>query len=229
MAPGTGARLSWAAVSPSASPHRLRLPGAAVFVPVAVASAAGLVVELAYYGEQGVPPRLVSLLSLSYEANIPTWLASCLLFSCAVLLLAVAREGPRAHPRHWWVLGVLFLYMSLDEAVELHEHLGGLVEAGGVLYFSWVIPAALFVAVVGLAYVPFLRDLPAPTRWRFLVAGAVYVSGALLMELPLGHWTERHGNDNLGYALIDWVEETLELAGAGLFLVALCRHYDNER
>ena len=44
------------------------------------------------------------------------------------------------------------------------------------------------------------------------------------MELPLGYWTERHGNDNLVYALIDLVEESLELLGVSLFLVALVEY-----
>jgi hypothetical protein len=42
--------------------------------------------------------------------------------------------------------------------------------------------------------------------------------------LPLGWWVERAGNDNLGYALIDWVEETMEMIGASLAVVALVAH-----
>jgi hypothetical protein len=41
------------------------------------------------------------------------------------------------------------------------------------------------------------------------------------MELPLGWWAERAGDDNLGYGLLDWIEETLELAGTTTFLLAL--------
>ncbi len=44
------------------------------------------------------------------------------------------------------------------------------------------------------------------------------------MELPLGLWTDVHGDDNVGYALLDWTEETLELVGATLFVLALDRH-----
>lgn len=114
--------------------------------------------------------------------------------------------------------------MSLDEAIEIHEYLGWLVDGEGVFYFAWVIPAGAIVAALGLFYLPFLRRLPAGTRWRFVAAGAIYVGGALLMELPLGYWVEHHGDDNLGYGLIDWVEETMELAGLSLFAVAIARH-----
>lgn len=56
---------------------------------------------------------------------------------------------------------------------------------------------------------------------QFITAGVTYVTGALLMELPLGWWTERAGNENLTYAAIDHVEELLEMWGASLFLAAL--------
>ncbi|HYX90280.1 MAG TPA: hypothetical protein VE782_01860, partial [Myxococcaceae bacterium] len=58
-------------------------------------------------------------------------------------------------------------------------------------------------------------------RWQFILAGALYVGGALVMELPLGWWYERAGDANLVYAAIDHLEETLEMIGASLFLSAL--------
>ena len=118
----------------------------------------------------------------------------------------------------------LATYMSIDEAVELHEHLGGNLDAGGILYFDWVIPAAVIVTALVIAFVPFIRALPRATRTRLIIAGAIYVGGALVMELPLGWWTEQHGTDGFGYAIIDWVEETLEMVGATLALAALLAH-----
>lgn len=198
----------------------LRAPLLAVTAGV---SLAGALAEIGEY-ELGWPEPLVEQLSLSYEGNLPTWYASVLLFSCAVLLASIARAGV---PRRagWWGLAAIFVYLSLDEAIELHEHLGRLVEGEGVLYFSWVIPAGAIVLALGLAYLPFVRALAPLTRTRFALAGTIYVGGALLMELPLGWWTSVHGDDNLGYGLIDWVEESMELAGASLFLLAL----DDER
>lgn len=122
------------------------------------------------------------------------------------------------------VVTTLFAWASLDEAAELHEHLGGLFGTGGILYFDWVISAAALLVAVAVALWPWLRELPTSTRRRMLVAGGVYFGGALVMELPLGWWTERFGADSLGYALIDWVEETLELVGAVLMLRALLLH-----
>jgi hypothetical protein len=169
----------------------------------------------------------VPLLSLSYEQNLPSFYSAALLLGCS-LLLALVAQGARANGerfvRYWWILSAGFLYIALDEVLSFHEELSKLMAFGGVLHFSWVIPAALLVLVLGAAYIPFLRALPRPMRIRFVLAGAVYVGGAVGMELPLGYWTVHHGTDNLGYALIDATEEALEMLGLNLFLFALLDH-----
>lgn len=204
------------------SPHTLRRWLLAL---ACVLTALGVGVEVAYYalGARKLEP-LVTFLSLSYERNLPTWYASGLLLACALVLAGIARAAGRSRDpsrRHWWALAGAFAYISLDESVGLHEHLGGLLSLGGVLFFTWVVPAAVLVVLGGLAFLPFLARLPSRRRGQFILAGVLYVGGALAMELPLGWWTERHGNDNLVYALIDHVEEALELVGASLFLAAL--------
>lgn len=203
----------------------------ALLVAGAVVAAAGLAVELIHLGSHApAVETAVGLLSLSYESNVPTWYASSLLllaaFALAAIAVDVAARGG-AWRRHWWGLALGFAFMSLDEAIELHEHLGGVfgLDLGGVLYFDWVIPAAVVVLAVAALYLPFLRALPPGRRRGFVLAGAIYVGGAVAFELPLGWWTERAGTDGAGYALIDWCEETLELTGVSLFLLALLERW----
>lgn len=191
---------------------------------MAAVIAAGLLVELLRVTLQlkrrsGILP----LFSLSYEANVPTWYSSALLFTCALVLAVVAAAARQQRQRfvpHWYGLAAGFLYISLDELVSIHEATGWL-KLSGVLYFSWVIPAAALLLVLGIVYLKFLAHLPAPFRRRFVLCGGIYVAGAVGMELPLGWWTEREGTNNLGYALIDHVEEGLEMLGVNLFLLAL--------
>lgn len=78
--------------------------------------------------------------------------------------------------------------------------------------------------VLGICYLRFLEDLPTGTRRAFILAGGIYVTGALLMEMPLGWWTTAHGSSNMGYALIDFVEESMEMIGVNLFILALVSH-----
>lgn len=195
-----------------------------LFLAAAAVSLLGLSAELVHHLIPAVRSSVLPMFSLSVEGNFPTWYASGLLLSCGLMLLVIAtgvRQSGASFRRHWTFLGGVFLYMSLDEAVELHEHLGEVVELHGVLYFSWVVPAAVIVLLLGLLYLPFLKHLTARMRWRFILSGVLYVGGALVLELPLGYWAERAGRDNLVYGLIDWVEETLELMGATLFLDSL--------
>jgi hypothetical protein len=173
------------------------------------------------------PSGLVPLLSMSYEQNLPTFYSAALLLGCSLLLALVALGAKKNGERfvaNWWVLSAGFLYIAIDEVLSFHEEAGKLMALDGVLYFSWVVPAAILVLVIGAAYVRFLRHLPRSMAIRFLIAGAVYVGGAVGMELPLGYWTAHHGTDNLGYGLIDAAEEALEMLGLNLFLLALVDH-----
>lgn len=194
---------------------------------IAIVSMLGLTVDLlAWNASAPIVEPLWNLLSLSAEGNVPTWFASSLLLVCALVAGSIAAQLAAGAPwrTHWWGIALALGYVSLDEVVGLHEQLGGMFETGGVLYFDWVLVAAPIVGVLAIVYWPFLRALVPRTRMRLILAAVIYVGGALGMELPLGWWTERAGDDNLVYALIDWVEETLELVGAGLALVAFVKH-----
>lgn len=205
-----------------------RLLGRWLAIAITIASVLGLAIELVHTRtHHAVVEALLAKLSLSYEGNVPTWLAASLLLGGALAAAAIAPHE-RTWRRHWWGVAAVFAYASLDETAELHEHLGGVVdpagELGGVLHFDWVIPAAAILAALTLVFLPFVRALPATTRNRLVVAGAIFVAGAVGMELPLGWVTERAGTDSLAYALVDWVEETLELVGAALALHTFVRH-----
>jgi hypothetical protein len=196
---------------------------------VAVVAGLGLVIEVAHARiASDLVDALLPKLSLSYESNLPTWFSSSLLLACAVAAGAIANGRPAWH-RHWWGITAMLAWMSLDEAAELHEHLGGMIGTSGVLYFDWVIPAAGVVAMVAVIYWPFVRALEPASRRRLILAAAIYLGGALAMELPLGWWTEHRGSEGLGYGLIDWIEETMEMIGATLALVALLAHRQETR
>jgi hypothetical protein len=198
---------------------------------------AGITVEVvgAMYGlkrRSGIVP----LLSLSYEWNLPTLYTALLLVLCALstaLMAMGVRKTNGKFGAHWWALAAGFAYIAVDEILGIHEKAhaipylvaGPSLKLGGVLHFAWVIPAAIVVLVVGLSFIPFLRHLPPRLRNGCLIAGTIYVGGAVGMELPLGWWAERMGTHNLGYALIDAVEESMEMLGLNLFLLVMLEHF----
>ena len=185
--------------------------------------------ELLLYDE-GLNPNAAwpQLINLSYEVNLPTWYSSMLLLTCALLLFVIYRAESRVGApfrRHWAGLAVIFLYISIDEAVIIHEMLNGplrdALNLGGVFYFAWVLPVALFLLLFLITYLRFLFWLPVRTARLIFAAGAVYTMGALGTELPVSFWYAQHGGDNLIYGLMNAIQESMEIIGASMFCFAL--------
>jgi hypothetical protein len=91
----------------------------------------------------------------------------------------------------------------------------------GLLYYGWIVPAGICVALLVLSYRRFLRSLPSRTRHLFLLAGAIFVGGAIGIEAVSGLHASVHGEESLIYHLIITVEELLEMSGVVLFIYAL--------
>jgi hypothetical protein len=172
--------------------------------------------------------EIASRFDLDKELSLPSWFSSTALLGCAGLLAAVAVAKRRSGCRwwvHWAVLGLIFLYLSVDESIMLHEivmfSLRRRLDAHGILYFTWVIPGAIAVSLVAAAYLPFLIHLDGRTRRLFVLAGMTYVGGALGMELPGGALAEGYGLDCSAYLAVMTVEEVLEMTGVVIFIYAL--------
>ena len=177
----------------------------------------------------------VRLFRADGESNIPTWYSSSLLFVCATALALIGNMKLQRHDRyalHWVLLGVGFIYLSIDEAALLHEMLNKPAEAvispAGLLAFPWVIPGAIGVTLTAFIYTRFLFDLPPLTQRRFLLAGMLFVGGCLGMDM-LGAWCfDRYGSQSSLYRLAQVIEEGMELLGASFFLYALLRYLSGE-
>jgi hypothetical protein len=175
-----------------------------------------------------VRESVIRLTWLDGECNIPSWFSSALLLVCALLLGVIAaaqRQQRDSHGGRWLVLALIFGFLSLDETAQLHElsiaPLRDTFHTGGYLQYPWIIPAGICVAVFVLSYLSFLAKLPRNTRWLFVLAGAIYVGGALGVEALSGKQASLHGEHNLAYHAITTVEELLEMAGVVVFIYAL--------
>ena len=181
-----------------------------------------------YFLGHGQLLGLVDAFNVNVENNVPTFFSAFLLVACSGTLFVIAREPslPRRDARYWGWLGVMFLFLALDEDASLHELLmrpmDYFLPEHGVLHFAWVVPYGFAALVVGLLYLGFVLGLPDPTRWRVIVAGAVYLAGAFVFEL-IGGWyiSERDGIQDFTYMVIVAAEEFLEMCGSIFFLYAL--------
>lgn len=175
---------------------------------------------------------LIPLFYVDDEANVPTWYSSMTLLLAAALLLAIAvtvRDRRDPAWRHWAALAAVFAALSLDEVAQIHELLiaplrGKIGVDDGWLYYPWVIPGAIFALVVAASFARFLLRLPPTTRMLFIVAGAVYLAGALAVETVTARLDFEYGPADPAYVIGATIEETLEMAGIVVFLHALVRH-----
>jgi hypothetical protein len=161
---------------------------------------------------------LVSLFNLDAEHNVPSYFSTCLLLLNAVLFLAVWRAA-RAGGRHavWLLLALVFLFLSLDEDVALHERLSipvrTLFNTSGLLYFAWVIPYLALVAVLAAITLPILMRQNREIRFGFSLATVLYLTGSVGFEMLSGWYIEGRPDLDFTYGVLALFEETLEMAG----------------
>lgn len=174
---------------------------------------------------------LVKAFSLGSDTGIPAYYSAIIILFCAVLASVIATgTARRSEPDliHWIGLAVIFVFLSLDEMLAYHEQLAeptrDALNTSGILFYAWVIPYGAAGLAFLAAYVPFLRRLPSRTSKLFLLAGVVYVSGAIGIEMVGGNVFESEGSRNVSFVALQTVEECLEMAGIIIFVFALAEH-----
>ena len=177
------------------------------------------------------PSGIQRIFDLDAEGGIATWFSSTLLLACALPLFLIAawkRGNGGVFVWHWLLLGLLFVGLSIDESISVHEGTIGPVRdslgVGGALHYAWVVPALAVVVVLGVAYLPFLRHLEPSYAMLFAVSGAIYVGGAAGFEMFEGMLAESNGTTAWATMAVQRMQETLEMSGAALFLFSLLRY-----
>jgi hypothetical protein len=170
---------------------------------------------------------------LEKEHNIPTWYSSSALLLCSLLLAMIwkaTRQTGQRFAQYWLVLSIGFLYLSLDEAASFHELMEApsrqLFQPGPYMKVVWVIPGTLVSLIFGISLWRFLANLPRTTRHLFLLAGFIYLGGAMGMELLSTYYLSTYGR-NMVYSLTIVSEEGLEMLGILVFLHALLAYLRN--
>lgn len=188
--------------------------------------------------------------SVDGEGTVSAYYSAGMLLLCSILLARIAflgNEERRPYRLHWGMLSFIFLFLSFDEAFMVHErttplvrlmladlgltlNLNGLLGPGypGIPH-KWVIPYAFLVLALVLAYARFLVSLDSNTRRLFLISGAVYVAGALGMEIVGDNYAPVYGARDLTHIVIFHAEELLEMIGAVMFIYALTSYINSCR
>ena len=189
---------------------------AAILVLLNLGNAIALVFLYRFGADFGL--GVVPLFGFDREANFPTLFNGGLLALAAVLALAIGRAvgaAGGAFRRSWLGLGVILGFLALDELCGIHDALDilidGWVDLSGPINWPWVVPYALLAVVVGVIYLRFFLSLPRETQIGFAIAAALYVFGAIGMEMIAANHFESVGAEDMTYGIFFTIEENLEI------------------
>lgn len=220
------------------SPHRpavhippikiLKVLAATIFV-LLLANLASIYYENYVYEKTEHLSTLSRSFDFNQEQNVPTFFSVVILLLATGLLFLVHafRKQDRKDGRKWLLLGCVFLFMALDESVQIHEYIANVVrprlptDLRGFLYWAWVVPYGALVLAVGAYFLGFVLRLPILTRNLFLLSGAMFVSGAIGLELFEGYFYKLYDLNHIYNKVLYCAEELLEMSAVVLFIYAL--------
>jgi hypothetical protein len=198
------------------------------------------VAQLCVYYYVGDPDvfDFLELIDFDYEANLPSFYSSLAILFCAVLLWIIGvdkKASKSAYSYHWLGLAAIFTFLGVDEAISLHEEIGDLVEAlawfeaAGYLFFAWVVPYGLLLLVFAVAYFKFVFALPPKTRLTFILAGSLFIFGAVGLEIISAREADLHSSETVYYSVLYTLEELCEMIAIVLFSNGLLRYMEAEK
>lgn len=159
------------------------------------------------------------------EGNVAVWYAATLWLLLGLIAVLAAVLAPRLRPS-WWLFAVVSVFAAADEAAALHERL---IFVGDRLrphlpfdlFYSWVVPGAVIALVVMVSLARLVLALRTRITVTLVAAGALFLTGALVIETITGFVHLETGAFTPLYVILTYVEETFELVGVSLALVGL--------
>ncbi|WP_289644635.1 hypothetical protein [Maribacter aestuarii] len=193
------------------------------------------IVGLLFYFNDNNIGWLFNLFNIRTEGNIPAYYSSMTILIASFLLgfISLFRNKNGLSYSLWQILAVIFFYLSIDEAVQLHERVGVIVDNNlnleGYLSWGWVIPyGILFVLFSLVYYFKFLPQLPKKIAWLFILSGAIFVLGAIGVEMIAANNYNSDNFSEIVNAICYSIEEFLEMLGIALFIYSLLLYIKEE-
>lgn len=173
------------------------------------------------------------VLDLDFEESFYTWFSTVMLSAAAFMcfFLSLKDHGQTKNVKtQWRILGSLFFLLSADEMLSFHERISGMLSTSfttsGMFEFAWVIPALVIIPIFFFLFLPFIRHLHTHVSYTIIIAGAIFVFGAVGMEMIAGIFiSENNFQDDVFtspmYRFLVNIEEGLEVLGVIVFIKAL--------
>ena len=180
----------------------------------------------AYLATSGDPPRP---LDLDADGSIAQWASTLLLGSVTAAAIALRRLVPERCVAAW-VVALGFAFLSLDEALGVHEWIGAeageaaLGVSGRIVWPLIYLPLMLVIAIALLRLAAVLGRFPRNMVWTGLTLLALAVAAeGISGVVEQGEATARslRGSIDLVVPIEVSVEESLEWLGVAAILIAL--------
>ena len=177
------------------------------------------------------------LLDVGEEQSIPTYVSVINLLLASVLIFIIysfEKKNKLNYSGYWLFLSILMLYLSVDESASVHEnfeHVHNYLVHKEMIppildTHTWLPFGVFFAFLVLIVLMPFLRNLPTDTLKYFLIAGCVFLIGAIGFEY-LGAVMLKTGfvesKSDMAYWIRRLFEEGFEMYGIAIFNCALYR------
>ncbi len=168
------------------------------------------------------PEFLVERFNIDAEANIPTWFSTILLFLVSVTAFFIHRlksgrpDGCSCWNKIWLGLGILYLFLSIDEAAQIHELINRLTDIKWVFIYTPLF-GTIFL-VFGYYFFVVKEEVLEIRNW--IIGGLiVFAIGGLLFEWINYTYHLRYAWRQISYVL----EEGFEMIGTTMVLIGCLR------
>ena len=179
------------------------------------------------YFDSTISHEMYRFFNIGADQNLPTLFATIqwLLASGICWRIAFSLSKNSKGFRGWLSVSLISLFIAADEYLMLHERtvepVRSVIPDYPFLWFAWVIPYGILTLVLAAVLSRFIFSLPRRTTILLLIAGVVFVTGALGFEM-LGAVQVANGNDaSFMYTALYTCEEVLEMLGVSIFIYTL--------
>jgi hypothetical protein len=184
--------------------------------------------------------ELSQLFNMDNEMSIPTWYSTVILLFVPALLLfyigLIKHQAGDKMPKYWFMVGGLFLFLSIDDGAMIHEKISTINRLTGLqdvlngfnaelLSWSWwviYLPIGIALAVLLARWFWSL-----PNRTKLMVGGALLL--VLIGQVAIEAYSSLVTNSTGEYVGPVWrgVEKLLGRGGLSLFLLAVIDYISN--
>jgi hypothetical protein len=165
---------------------------------------------------------------INNEGNVATfWNTLLLLMTSAVAFVLASAKFSQGNKYRfeWLLLGLVFLYLSMDESSVIHEKFSALLkdlpDINGWAHYKWLYAGGAAVLVLTFLFIRFYLHLDLRNKILFPVSMALYLFGAFGGELLSGYYAQANGTKNIPYMLMTHGEELGEQIGIILMIFTL--------